>query len=80
MPGKSVESKSRVKHIGFRLSILEENLPVKSGAGKLRCLRFRKMASRPKSAESKSRVKQIGFRLSILEENLPVKSGAGKLR
>jgi hypothetical protein len=34
--GKSPEAKPRFKQIGFRLSILEENLPVKSGADKPR--------------------------------------------
>jgi hypothetical protein len=40
MPGKSTKGKSRLSKSGFRLSILEENLPVKSGAAKLGSVRF----------------------------------------
>jgi hypothetical protein len=40
IPGKRPEGKTQFKQSGFRLSILEENLPVKSGAGKLKALGF----------------------------------------
>jgi hypothetical protein len=55
---------------------------VKSGAGKLKPFRFRKMTARlGKSPEAKSRVRQIGFpHFNTGRKILPVKSGAGKLR
>jgi hypothetical protein len=62
MPGKSLEAKSWFKQIGFpHFNTGRETLPVKSGAGKLRSLRFRKMNAMPgKSPEAISRFKQIG--------------------
>jgi hypothetical protein len=60
--GKSPEAKPRFKQIGSSpFNTGRENLPVKSGADKLRALRFRKMTAWPgKCQEAKSQFKKIG--------------------